>query len=320
MHESSGVRVCLSVVGSLLVVWVLSGSAPAAQRPAAVHLNPVVEKFAQGEAVIGVSTVDFSLDNASAIARSGIDFVRLDMEHGPQDVTVARQFLVGMIDRAAAVSKGNAQPNVAPFVRIAPYGREGSDWVVKQMLDIGMMGIKFPTVDNKEQALAAIRSMRYPQLKSSPYMEPAGLRGMGSGIAVWFWGVTGGEYARHADLWPLNPDGDLLAIILVESAEGLRNIDEIASVPGVGVIFAGVSGDMPRSLGVSPDSPEIGAARQRILDACLTHDVVCGLPVNAANIEQRITEGWRYLDVGRAGAGLTPGADAAMRVGRAVLP
>lgn len=305
-----------AVVAALAVLlWGSLELVPVARKPV-LHLNPVVDKLAQGKHVIGVSTSDLSFENARELARADIDFVRLEMEHGPMDFSAAKAFLIGMIDKSLAVKKGNAQPNVAPFVRIAPYGRESSAWAVKQLLDIGMMGIKFPAIDNREQALAAVRSMRYPALKTSPYREPVGIRGCCSGTAPWFWGVS--NYEEHADLWPLNPAGDLLAILLIETGEGLKNIDEIASVPGVGVIFAGVLGDMPRSLGVTQDAPEMKDAADTILRACQTHKVVCGFPVNAGNIQQRIKEGWRYIDAGGASGGLTAGSGAAVRAGRAV--
>ena len=304
------------VVGALAVLlWCGMQLTPVAHKPP-LHLNPVVDKLAQGKHVIGVSTSDLSFENARELSRADIDFVRLEMEHGPMDVAAARAFLIGMIDRAATVKKGNAQPNVAPFVRIAPYGRESSAWAVKQLLDVGMMGIKFPAIDNREQALAVVRSMRYPALKTSAIREPVGIRGCCSGSSTWFWGVP--DYDEHADLWPLNPAGDLLAILLIETGEGLKNIDEIASVPGVGVIFAGVLGDMPKSLGVTPDAPEMKGAAETILKACQKHKVVCGYPVNAGNIQQAIKDGWRYIDAGAASGGLTAASGAAVRAGRAV--
>ena len=285
--------------------------------PATLHLNPAIAKLADGKPAIGVSTEDFSLTNAQGITRSGADFVRFEMEHSPLSLDPIRMFLLGMNDKAGYLRKGNAQLSVAPFIRIPTYGRQSSDWIVKQALDIGMMGIKFPTIDNKDQALRAVRSMRYPPAKGFRYAQPEGLRAMGNGNAVWFWGVSGAEYSRHADVWPLNPEGDLLSIIMIESAEGLKNVDEIAAVPGVGVLFVGSAGDLPLSLGVSPDSPEIEAAMQRVLRACKAHNVVCGGLANAGDIGQRIKEGWGYLDIGRAGAGMTPAADAALKAGRA---
>jgi 4-hydroxy-2-oxoheptanedioate aldolase len=52
-------------------------------------------------------------------------------------------------------------------------------------------------------------------------------------------GVSGDEYGRRDDLWPLNPEGDLLATMMIESVEGLKSLDAIASRPGVGALFPG---------------------------------------------------------------------------------
>ena len=309
----------IASITTLALAWPLPGMIAHGQEQArpALHLNPAIARFVEGKAAIGVSTGDYSLDMAQTIARAGVDFVRLDMEHGPFSAETIRMFLLGMSDKASYLRRGNAQLSAAPFVRIPTYGRESPDWVVKQALDAGMMGIKFPTIDNREQALRAVRSMRYPPARGSRYPQPAGLRGIGAGNAVWFWGVPSGEYTRRADVWPLNPDGDLLAIVMIESAEGLKNVDEIASVPGVGVLFVGSAGDLPASLGVSPDSPDIEAAMQRVLKACKAHNVVCGGLADADDIDERIKEGWRYLDIGRAHGGLAAGPDAALKAGRA---
>jgi 4-hydroxy-2-oxoheptanedioate aldolase len=291
---------------------------PAAAQDTFLHLNPMVEKLAQGKPVIGVSTADLSIENAHALARADIDFVRLELEHGPMDFQALRNFLVGMIDKASILKKGNAQPNVAPISRFSPFGREEQAWIEKQALDIGLMGIVFNGVDNKEEALTAVRNMRYPQRKGSRYMEPAGLRGYGPMNALWFWGVGNDEYMQRADLWPLNPHGDLLAIMMIETVEGLRNVDEIASVPGVGMLFPGNATDLYMAMGIAPDSPEREAALQRVLKACKDHNIACGIAAvgTAADAEKRIKEGWKYMEVGGAGA-LSASAEAALRGARA---
>src|SRR5436853_5347993 len=86
------------------------------------HLNPVIEKLAAGKPFIGFQTGDLSLENARSVARADIDYVYLEMEHGPMDFEGLHRFTVGMIDKAAILKKGNAQPNVAVFARFAPYG------------------------------------------------------------------------------------------------------------------------------------------------------------------------------------------------------
>jgi len=236
-------------------IWVCAPAGALFAQSAPKHLNPVIEKLAAGKSFIGFQTGDLSLENARALARADIDYVYLEMEHGPMDFDGLHRFTVGMLDKATILKKGNAQPNVAIFARFAPYGREQAQWFVKQALDIGLMGVIFNGIDNPEQALLAVRNMRYPQKRTSKYQEPPGLRGYAPGTAVWWWGVSDAEYERRADLWPLNPDGDLLAIMMIETSEGLKNADAIAAVPGVGAIFVGAGGDLHQYLGVESNSP-----------------------------------------------------------------
>lgn len=302
------------VVATALVASFFPAGSWAQEPPA--HLNPMIVKLANGEAVLGVSTADFSLENARALARSDIDFVRLEMEHAPMNFETLRTFLIGMIDKETFLKKGSAQLKVAPVSRFPPFGREPQAWIEKQALDIGLMGIVFNGIDNKAQALAAVQNMRYPQRKGSAHMEPTGLRGYGPGNAQWFWGVSNEEYMRRADVWPLNPGGDLLAIMMIETVEGLKNIDEIASVPGVGMIFPGSATDLYMSMGIAPDSPEREAAMQTILKSCLAHNVACGIAsVTAADVPRRIREGWKYLEFG--GGALSSSVEAALAAGRA---
>ena len=200
---------------ALLAVGLATLTGPLSAQEAVKHLNPVIEKLAAGKPFIGFQTGDLSLEKARTLARADIDYVYLEMEHGPMDFEGLHRFTVGMIDKAAILKKGNAQPNVAVFARFAPYGREQAQWFVKQALDIGLMGVIFNGIDNREQALLGVRNMRYPQKKTSKYPEPPGLRGYAPGNAVWWWGIPDAEYERRADLWPLNSDRSLRQLALL---------------------------------------------------------------------------------------------------------
>jgi 4-hydroxy-2-oxoheptanedioate aldolase len=290
---------CLHI--ALLMLGLSAPTGTLSAQETVKHLNPVIEKLAAGQPFIGFQTGDLSLENARGLARANIDYVYLEMEHGPMDFEGLHRFTVGMIDKAAILKKQNAQPNVAIFARFPPYGREQVQWVAKQALDIGLMGVIFNGIDNAEQALLAVRNMRYPQRKTSKYPEPPGLRGYAPGMAVWWWGVSAAEYERRADLWPLNPDGDLLAIMMIETTEGLKNADAIASVPGVGAIFVGAGGDLHQYLGVEANAPEVEQAFQAILRACLAHNVACGITaLSGQAIARRLAEGWKMIRTNEA--------------------
>src|SRR5262245_26709080 len=280
---------------ALLMVGV-AGQADTLSAQEVKHLNPVIEKLAAGKPFIGFQTSNLSPENARTMARADADYVYVDMEHTPMDFTALNQFAVGMVDKAAALKKGNPQPNMALFARFPPYGREGAEWIAKQALDAGLMGVIFNGVDTPAQALLAVQAMRYPQKRTSKYQTPAGLRGYGPAAAAWVWGISTQEYERRADVWPLNPDGDLLAIMMIETTEGIKNVDAIAAVPGVGAFFIGAGSDLRQALGVEENAPEIEQARQTILRACLARNVACGLTeTTAAGISRRLAEGWKMI-------------------------
>ena len=298
-----GHRLISSIIVAIAVVAALAMPARielAQQGP--LHLNPAVEKLAQGQPIIGIQTDDMSLQNCHSLARVDFDYAYVDMEHGPLNLDGLAYCVAATVDKAAVLKQGNAQVKVAMFARFPPYGRdlESNDWIAKQALDMGLMGIIFNGVDNKEQMTRLIQFMRYPQPPSSEYQQPPGLRGMSPGNAIFAWGISRAEYERHADVWPLNPQGDLLAIAMIETAEGLKNVNEIASVPGVGAIFVGAGGDLHEYLGVAQNSAGVEAAFQTILAACKAHNVVCGITATTkADVDKRLKEGWKMIRTGR---------------------
>ena len=278
------------------------------------RVNKLIELFESDQPGFGVLSFDYSLNNARALASSDLDFVFIDMEHAPFDVERLRLFLLGMTNKRSILEKGNLQPDVVPFVRIpAAGGAEELVAQVKQVLDVGVFGVFFPAVHTREDAELAVRATRYPQYNDAPDYEPRGLRGRNPSTAVWYWGIS--DYHARADVWPLDPQGELLAMMFIESAEGVDNIEEIVSVPGLGAIFIGPS-DLSTSMGyASPAAPEVEAAIQRVLRACLDNDVPCAITTGPGSVQQRIDEGFRFVTVGADG-GLNQGASNALRLGR----
>ena len=296
----------LTVSGILLLSLTVSASA---QR-----LNKLIELFENDQPAFGVLSFDYSLNNARAMASSGLDFLFIDMEHAPFDIERLRLFLLGMTDKRSIIEKGDLQPNVVPLVRIpAAGGAEELIAQAKQVLDVGVFGIFFPAVHTREQAELAVRATRYPQYNDAPDYEPAGLRGRNPSNAMWYWGVR--DYHAKADVWPLDPQGELLAMMFIESRAGVENIEEIITVPGLGGIFIGPS-DLSTSMGyTSPAAPEVEQAIQTVLGACLEHDVPCAITTGQGSVQQRIDQGFRFVTVGADG-GLNTGASNALRLGR----
>src|SRR3977135_4050345 len=119
MAEVNGIKsLCIALLTAGMVA---QASTLAAQE--VKHLNPVIEKLAAGKPFIGFQTGDLTLGNARTLARADADYVYVDMEHTPLDFPGLNHFAMGMVDKAIALKKGNAQVNVALFARFPPYGR-----------------------------------------------------------------------------------------------------------------------------------------------------------------------------------------------------
>ena len=225
-------------------------------------------------------------------ALAGEHWQFIDMEHGP--------YLLDRLQSGLAELKpdGAARPVRTPLVRIPLEGGEPVRFAVKQVLDLGAFGVVFPRVETREQAGRAVQAMRYPPQRGEAEPDPPGLRGWGPGRAARYWGLPVPEYVPRADVWPLDPRGELLALIMIESAAGVANVEEIASVPGIGALFIGPA-DLAMSLGVGPPgrehAPETEAAIRTVLRACLDAGVVCGIAESKTRAEQRIAEGFRVL-------------------------
>ncbi|MBX3705266.1 MAG: hypothetical protein KF911_01445 [Pseudomonadales bacterium] len=305
-------RTRLRALTALAVLLLAVPSAFAAE----VRLNRSIETLAAGKPVFGMFTGNFSLASARGLARSDLDFIFIDMEHAPFNVETLQAFLVGMTDKARLLENGHGQMAVTPLVRIPMNGRESLQWQVKQVLDAGAFGVVFPYVETREEAEQAVRAMRYPQRRGDPAVEPAGLRGSGASIATWFWGAA--DYAERADVWPLDPRGELLAVIQIESRRGVENIEEIALVPGIGAIFVGPA-DLSLSYGNpgSRDDPEIAAAMRKVLGVCKARNIPCGLTTSQETVAEYLAEGYSFVTVGFwDDAGISDRPATALRIGR----
>lgn len=296
----------------LLLLICAAASASLVSAQPAPHLNRVIELLQADQPAFGVLAFDYSLNNARSLARSDLDFVIIDMEHAPYDVERLREFLLGMTDKRAIIEKGSLQPNVVPIVRIPTIGREDLLALTKQVLDVGAFGVMFPSINNAEEVRMAIRASRYPQLRDAVDFEPKGLRGRNPSNAVWYWGIN--DYHSRADVWPLDPAGELLAFIQIETGEAVANAEEIVAEPGVGAIFIGPS-DLATDMGyASAAAPEVEEAIQVVLAACLAHDVPCAITTSASSVARRIEQGFRIVTVGLDG-GLSAAASEALKRG-----
>ena len=308
-------RVVASVAAALLLtVWVGSGLLSAQGSP--VRINGAIDKLSRGKSLAGAIMYDFSLYAAAQFASSDLDFIIIDMEHRGLDFERLETFLLGTTNKAEIAKQGNLQVRQPPIVRIPTYGRAPSEAIVKQVLDMGAFGIMFPAIENKQQALDAVSASRYPQLKGSKYPEPVGRRGNGNMPAAWFWGLSRPDYSLRADVWPVNPQGELLLFLQIETAEGVKNVDEILSVPGIGVVFIGPN-DLSWSLGVPQGTPEHEQAVATVLKAAMARNIPAAITVTEKDVVSRLKQGFRLASL--PSGGLEAPMDATLKLARTVI-
>ena len=238
------------------------------------------------------------IDSVYAISTTKFDGVVFEMEHNPWDGRALRDSLQYLLNRAQIVKSGSVAPAVTPMVRIPVNGVEKGQWHAKQSLDLGCYGIVWPHISTVEEAYNAVAACRYPRMKSAKNHEPAGIRGDGPAGAVRYWGLTQQEYYQKADVWPLDPNGEIFVILQIEDTRGVENLDAmLREVKGVGAILIG-EGDLGQELGYPRqyEHPELLKHMAQVLATCKKHNVICGHPhVEAGNCERILSEGYRFL-------------------------
>lgn len=264
------------------------------------RLNKIIQALEEGKPAI-TTFAGPTVDNAIAASSAKYDGVVFESEHNPYDIRELRHCLQYMLNRKQILDGGTLAPAVTPTVRIPPNGGEMSQWIAKQVLDIGFYGVVWPHVSTVEEAYNAVAACRYPRPRDAEYFEPEGQRGDAPGNAARYWGLSQQEYYKKADVWPLNPEGEILCIIMCEEIKAIENLpDMLKQVPGIGVVLIG-EGDLSQNLGHPRDyyHPVVVEAMAEIRAICKEHNVPVGHPhVGLDNIDHVIEDGYRYLMVG----------------------
>ncbi|WP_146588508.1 HpcH/HpaI aldolase family protein [Puniceibacterium confluentis] len=257
------------------------------------RLNAVIGAFERGERAFG-TFAPASMESALWVTGAPYDGVIYEMEHRPWDPSGLRDTLQWMLNRRQILERGTAAPGVTPICRIPANGGEMNQFLAKQALDMGVFGVVWPHVSDAEQAANAVSACRYPRLKSAPLYEPPGIRGDSPGTAARYWGITNKEYYKKADVWPLDPEGEILTILMIEDSGGIDNLEEILKVPGVGAVLIG-EGDLSQELGHPRDfdHPDVVKAMDYIVQTCKAHGVKVGHPHTGAKNLEKVVE-WGF--------------------------
>lgn len=235
---------------------------------------------------------------AIEVSQSPYDGVVFEMEHNAWDANALQDALQYLLNRRQVHQMSSLAPAITPIVRIPANGIEYNQWLAKQALDRGVYGVIWPHVSTVEQALNAVSACRYPRPHSAGHPAPAGARGDGPHVASRYWGLLQQEYYARADVWPLNPQGELLMILMIEDVAGVENLDDILrNVPGIGCVLIG-EGDLSQELGVPRqyEHPIVVDAMAKIVNTCKKNNVRVGHPhVTIKNVEAVIAQGYTFL-------------------------
>lgn len=233
--------------------------------------NPVKHALLAGGASIGTFLFEFSTTGIARIAaEAGAEFGIFDMEHTGWDVETIRMLI--------ATTRSTA---MVPIVRIPATEYH----FVARVLDMGALGIMVPMVEGEAQARMIVESARYP---------PAGRRG--AAFAVAHDDYIGGDMVEKIR----SANDEQLLIAQVETARGLEDVDAIAAVDGIDVIWIGQA-DLTTSLGIPGQytHPTFLDAVGRIADACRTHKKVLGyLALDIEDGKAMLSRGFRMLAYG----------------------
>lgn len=153
---------------------------------------------------------------------------------------------------------------------------------ISRQLNLGVSGTMFVEAESPQEVRQGLAAMRFK--------SRGGTRPEDAGTAPAYWGMTEKQYREKADLWPLNPDGELVNFTIIESKEGLAHTREIAGTKGIGVLWPGAG----TLRGIFRDDPQgWEKAIQQVLAACKEFSVPCGYPANnPQDMETRMKQGF----------------------------
>ena len=233
--------------------------------------NPVKQTVKSGGVSIGTMMFEFNTTGIGRIAaNAGAEFAVYDMEHTGWELETIRTLIAT-----------TPRPGLVPIVRIPTTQYH----FVSRVLDMGAMGVMAPMVESADEARLLVQSAKYP---------PTGRRGAAFGIAHDDYGIgTIPEVVRSSN-------AESLLIVQIETANGLQNLDEIATVPEIDVLWIGLY-DLANSLGLpgQMDHPQIQAAIDRVLAVCRSQNKVPAVLVTSIDEGRaQLARGFRLVAFG----------------------
>lgn len=295
------------------------------------RINRAMELLGQGQAIYytGHHTGHVLTEaQGRTDAATWADYINIGMEHGAFDMAGLAAYMAGLV-AGGPTRSGHRTPAViveAPIGGIDEAGIRHNAWQFRQILGRGVHGVLLCQAESAAAVRAFVEACRYPHQAAG--VDPAlphplarmdgavvpapgagllgvGTRGRGSeATAAPVWGITEAEYFRRCDPWPLNPEGELLLGVKIESPEGVARCEDILAVPGLGFAEMG-PGDLGLSLlgdvvvRVDPYATEVLAARDRVFAAARARGLAFLEGCSPATIAARLDAGVRVIAGGQ---------------------
>ena len=240
--------------------------------------NTAKQKLREGTPAIGGWLGVPSSFSAEIMANQGFDWLCIDTQHGAIGFSAALPMLQAI-----------SNTPTMPFVRV-PWNEPS---IIMKYLDAGAYGIIVPMIETREDAERAVWAMRYP---------PMGMRSSGPFRASLY---AGSDYLERAN-------EEVLLAVMIETPKALENLEEIASVPGIDVLYIGPS-DLSQALGLGPrynaDNPKHAETVTRIREVCERHGVIPGVHTSGNVLTSRyIREGFKMILLTTDAGGIASGA------------
>jgi 4-hydroxy-2-oxoheptanedioate aldolase len=230
-------------------------------------------KWEAGEPVFGLWAGIPTSVTAELAGLAGYDFVCVDLQHG----AATEATMVSMFQAAQA---GGA----VPLARLA----WNEPWLIMRALDLGAAGVILPLIDNAAEAARAVDACRYP---------PHGHRSYGPIRAEAVMGSAAPEVVG----------GDALCFAMIETRDGIDNLEEIAATPGLDGLYIGPS-DLALALGlpprpvtgaIAPDRQALADAIERVREVCTANDLIAGMHCGGGEAADAYAKaGFKLLTVG----------------------
>jgi 2-keto-3-deoxy-L-rhamnonate aldolase RhmA len=296
--------------------------------PVAVRINRAIELLEQDQAIyyVGQHTGHvLTYAQGREDAHTWADYINVGMEHGAFDMPGLAEYMRGLVD-GGPTNSGHRTPTVIvePPVRGTDAASvRNNAWQLRQILARGVHGLVLCQAESTEPVRIFVEATRYPHhalgvdpalptplqrmrglgeagSRAGRHLLGVGTRGRGSEpTAAAIWGLSHQDYMERSDPWPLNPRGELLLGVKLESPEGVANCEAILAIPGLAFAEMG-PGDLGLALGyptlqLDPYPPEMQEARDRVFAACKRNGIAFLESCSPANIVRRLDEGVRVI-------------------------